>query len=139
LNNVLGVVHRGNLSLQLLELTFNQDLNGNGRIGPPHTDFVFDSPLTGSVKRIAHFNPSVDRIVLSATDFPHIRHIDGVLATGEFHVGPHATTAAQRILYHPATGYIDYHVLGGGPDGLIHFAYVSPHLALTHANFLVVA
>jgi hypothetical protein len=138
-SDTLGAVLGKNLSLQVLELTFNQNLNGDGRIGPPHTDFVFDSALTGSVKRIAHFNPSVDRIVLSVTDFPDLRHISGVLAAGEFHIGPHATTAAQRILYHPATGYIDYHVPGGGPNGLIHFAHVSPHLALTHVDFLVVA
>jgi len=137
--SIVTDVPGSNLTLQVLERTFNQDLNHDGRIGPPRTDFVFDSPLGGAVVSIRHFSPAVDRIVLSASDFRGIRPIDHVLAAVEFHVGPHATAAAQRILYHPATGYIDYHKIGGGPHGLVHFAHVSPHLDLTHADFLVVA
>src|SRR5690348_198711 len=39
-NEALGPVPGRNLSLQVLELTFNQDLNGDGRIEPPHTDLA---------------------------------------------------------------------------------------------------
>jgi hypothetical protein len=127
------------LTLKFLERTFNQDLNGDGRIGLPKTDFVFDTPPGGAVVSIPHFKPAVDRIVLAASDFPGVGPLDHTLAAVKFHVGGHATAPTQRIVYHAATGYIDYHTIGGGGHGLVPFAHVSQHLALTNADFLVVA
>jgi hypothetical protein len=137
--SIVTDVAANNLSLQVLELTFNKDLNGDGRIGPPKTDFVYDIPLGSSVDYFTNFNPAADRIVLSASDLPGIATIGSTLLQNEFHVGPKATAGSQRILYHPFTGFIDYHVINGGPTGLVHIAHVSPHLTLANLDFLVVA
>ena len=139
ISSIVSGVPGANLGLEVLERTFNQDLNRDGRIGPPRTDFVFDSPLTGQVVRIAHFNLAIDKIVLSATDFPGIQLIGHPLAAADFHIGAHATTGSQRIIYHSLSGFLDYHPAGSGPAGQIHFATVSPDLALVHTDFLVVA
>jgi hypothetical protein len=137
--SVFGAVPGNNLGLEVLELTFNQDLNGDARIGPPPTDFVFNSAIGGPARTLAHFNPTIDRIVLSATNFPGIGPIGQPLAAAEFHIGPQVPTAWQRIIYHPGFGFIDYHPTGSGSHEQIHFATVGTNLDLTHVDFLVVA
>ena len=103
------------------------------------TEFVFDSALTGKARKLHHFTPDIDKIVLSASDFPGIGHVGHELAAAEFHMGRHATKPWQHIIYNPHSGFLFYHPQGEGATAQTHFATVGHHLALTHADFLVVA
>jgi hypothetical protein len=103
------------------------------------TEFAFDSALTGKARKLHHFNADIDKIVLSASDFPGIRHVGHELAAAEFHIGRHATRPWQHIIYNPNSGFLFYHPHGEGATEQTHFATVGHHLALTHADFLVVA
>ncbi len=105
---------------------------GNG-----HDRFVFDSALSGQVDKINNFNPANDHIVLSASDFAGVGPIGHALAAADFHLGSHAQSASEFIVYNANNGFLFYDPHNGGPE--IHFATLSPHLALTHANFLVEA
>jgi hypothetical protein len=137
-SSIVGGVTGANLGLEVLERTFHQDLNGDGRIGPPATYFVFDSPPTGQVLRIAHFNLAANKIVLSAADFPGVGPIGHPLAAADFLIGS-LPTKASHIVYNPTSGFLDYHATGSGPHGLVHFATLSAHLAMVPSDFLVVA
>jgi Ca2+-binding RTX toxin-like protein len=113
----------------------NNSLTG----GPGSDRFVFESALAGQVDRITGFAPGVDKLVLSQTDFTGIGPVGHALAAADFRLGAHAVTAAQHILYDPASGFLYYDADGNGPTARMHFATLSAHLALTHADFLVVA
>jgi hypothetical protein len=105
----------------------------------PLTAFVFDSALTDKARTIHHFNPTIDRIVLSAADFPGIGPVGHDLSAAEFHIGRHATEPWQHVIYNPNSGYLFYHPHGEGAMEQTHFATLGHHLALTHTDFLVVA
>jgi Ca2+-binding RTX toxin-like protein len=130
----------------------NRIIDGNGTVvvhvgtgdntitGGPGTDrFIFESALTGQVDRITNFTPGVDKIVLSQTDFAGIGPVGHALAAADFRFGAHPTTASQHILYDPATGFLYYDPDGNGPQARMHFATLSSHLPVGHADFLVVA
>ena len=61
----------------------------------------------------------------------------GVLPVGLFHVGAGAHDASDRIIYDPVNGFLIYDGNGNHPGGATHFATLMPHLALTHADFLI--
>jgi Ca2+-binding RTX toxin-like protein len=107
--------------------------------GPGHDRFLFDSALVGQVDKIMNFGHGLDKIVLLATDFAGIGAASGTLAAADFHVGAHASSFLQHILYNPANGFLSYDPDGSGPLTPVHFATLSPHLALTHSDFLVAA
>jgi Ca2+-binding RTX toxin-like protein len=116
---------------------------GNDRlIGGPGADrFVFDSPLNPAtnVDTIVDLSPGIDKIVLSEASFAAIGPV-GHLAAARFHVGAHASTAWQRIIYNPNNGYLSYDQDGSGAGhAQIHFATVTPHLGLHSTDFLVAA
>jgi hypothetical protein len=105
--------------------------------GPGHDKFFFDDLLLfGQIDRFTNFDPSRDKFVLSESAFAGIGPIGGTLAATEFHIGAHAVTAAQHIIYNPSTGLI-YYQPDVGPE--VAFAKVGAHLALTHGDFLVEA
>jgi Ca2+-binding RTX toxin-like protein len=105
--------------------------------GPGHDRFFFDAPLAGQVDKITNFKHGLDKIILSATDFAGVGPV-GTLATADFHIGTHAATgSSQYIIYNPANGFVFYDPHDGSPQD--HFATLSPHLGLTHSDFLVAA
>jgi hypothetical protein len=107
--------------------------------GGSHADqFIFDAALAGQITKIFNFTPSQhDKIVLSEADFFHIG-AHGTLGAGFFSNGG-ATTANQHIVYVRSTGFLDYDSNGKAAGGLHHFATLTSHPVLTHADFLVTA
>jgi Ca2+-binding RTX toxin-like protein len=60
------------------------------------------------------------------------------MVTGSmFKLGPAATTAAHRIVYHQATGELFYDADGVGGAAQVKFAVIANHAQLSAANFLV--
>jgi Ca2+-binding RTX toxin-like protein len=112
--------------------TGNETLTG----GPGHDQFNFDSGAMGMVK-VTNFDLSRDTIGLSASSFTGIGVAGHHLAASEFHVGSHATAHAQHIIYNPDNGFLYYDADGSGPQAGIHFGTLSPHLALSHTDFLL--
>jgi Ca2+-binding RTX toxin-like protein len=105
-----------------------------------HDVFEFNSRLdpTVNLDMIVGFSPTRDKIELSQEVFHNINHF-GVLTAGEFHVGRHATTTAQRILYTPSNGHLYYDADGSGHhNSPVLFAVLTNHPTLTAADFLVV-
>jgi beta-glucanase (GH16 family) len=101
--------------------------------------FVFDNTPKGGVDRITHFNVATDRLVLSQADFPGLGEAGYPLAATHFYIGRHAAGLAQHIIYNPQTGFLYYDSDGSGVNFHIHFATMSPYLALVHTDFLVAA
>jgi hypothetical protein len=104
--------------------------------GAGHDQFFFDSPLTGQADKITNFSAARDKFVLSTAVFGGIGPV-GTLTADEFHVGARAATTSQCIIYNPRNGFVSYDAHDGSPQH--HFATLSPHLALTHGDFLVAA
>ena len=105
--------------------------------GRGHDQFFFEYPSTGQVEKITNFNPALDKIALSETAFAGIGTIGVPLAAADFHIGTHAKTLSQHIIYNPNNGFLYYDPDGSGAMPQIHFATVSHHLALIHGDFLV--
>ncbi len=105
-----------------------------------HDVFRFDSRLDSSVNldTIVGFSPTRDTIELSQLHFWHIDHF-GPLTPAEFHVGPHATTTAQRIIYNHGNGHLYYDADGSGHHySPVEFAVLAGHPALTASDFLLI-
>jgi len=62
----------------------------------------------------------------------------GGLAAERFVVGPAAQDASDNIIYNDVTGALSYDSDGNGAAAAIQFAQLSPGLALTNLDFLVV-
>jgi hypothetical protein len=120
--------------------------------GPGSDHFIFDSPLAGQIETITNFHPrgvhplrggKMDKIVLSETDFSGI--VPGpnghTLSPGEFFVDIAPKNGLTKIVYDSGNGFLYFSPVNesGLPQQHIHFATISPHLALTAADFLVVA
>jgi Ca2+-binding RTX toxin-like protein len=131
----------------------NDTLNGaagNDRlIGGPSNDvltggagqdtFQFDAPLSAStnVDRITDFNPLQDSCRLDGAVFTAFA-TSGPLGVGAFALGAVARDTTDRILYDQATGALRYDPDGTGPSAAVRFAMLSPGLAVTSADFVVV-
>ena len=113
--------------------------NSTFTAGPGHDSFIFDSFLFGQVEKITNFNPALDKIVLSEAHFPGVGPIGVPLPAADFHIGTHAVTGSQHIIYDANNGFLFFDPDGTGMDPQVHFATVSPHLALNHIAFLVEA
>jgi Ca2+-binding RTX toxin-like protein len=109
--------------------------------GPGHDRFIFDSLLAGQIEKITNFKHGLDKIVLSRADFSAIAPgaIGHALPVADFHIGTRGTTVSQHIIYDAKNGFLFYDPDGHGPQSQVHFATLSTHLALTHADFLVEA
>jgi Ca2+-binding RTX toxin-like protein len=105
--------------------------------GRGHDQFIFESGLAAQVDAITNFRHRADKIVLSETDFPGIGPINHRLAAADFHVGAHATTASQHIIYNAKTGFLFYDPNGSGPMPQVHFATIGNDLQ--HNDFFVIA
>lgn len=98
--------------------------------------FVFNTAPAGNVDTITDFIVVDDTIQLSLAVFSGLAA--GPLAGTAFSVGASATTAAHRILYNNANGQLLFDADGNGAGAAVHFATLTPGLAVTAADFLVV-
>ena len=107
--------------------------------GPGHDRFFFQfAPSSaGPIETITNFNVHADKIVLPQSGFAGIGPVGHPLAAADFHVGAHAKTMSQHIVYNAANGFLFYDPDGRGAQPQVHFATLSPHLALAPDDFLV--
>jgi Ca2+-binding RTX toxin-like protein len=105
--------------------------------GPGHDTFVFNTSLgPHHLDKVVNFSPAEDKIELARAVFTTLHA--GELASAAFWVGAKAHDASDRIIYNPTTGALFYDSDGNGPYAPVHFATLSPHLSLSHADFFVV-
>ncbi len=115
---------------------------GNDRLtgGAGFDKFVFDTALNpiSNVDRITDFSVPQDTIVLENAIFKGIAA--GTLTASAFvkNTTGLAADANDRIIYETDTGKLFYDSNGNAAGGSVHFATVSPNLALTNADFQVI-
>jgi Ca2+-binding RTX toxin-like protein len=117
----------------------NGGLGNDTLIGGAGQDaFLFNTALSAStnVDQLPDFLPVDDTLRLENAVFTALTST-GTLAATAFGVGPAATTAAQRILYDPATGALYYDPDGNGATASVRFATLTTKPTLTNADFVV--
>jgi hemolysin type calcium-binding protein len=82
-------------------------------------------------------DPVDDEIRLIGAAFPALATA-GALPASAFGLGTAATTAAVRILYDPATGFMRYDADGTGPTPSVRFGRLLNAPTVTRADFVVV-
>jgi serralysin len=140
LNNILS----GNSGANKLGGGDGDDmLYGKGGIdtltgGSGSDKFVFDTAL-GSIDKIADFSVTDDTIVLSKSIFAAASLNLGTLDASQFLTGASAGDASDRFVYNSSTGALYYDADGIGGAAQQQIATVSKLLALTAADFLLIA
>ncbi|WP_421760991.1 Ig-like domain-containing protein [Devosia sp.] len=140
LNNILS----GNAAANKLSGGNGDDtLYGKGGIdtltgGSGKDKFVFDTAL-GSVDKIVDFNATDDTIVLSKSIFAAASLNLGTLDASQFFTGASAGDASDRFIYNSSTGALYYDADGIGGAAQQQIATLSKGLALTAADFLLIA
>jgi serralysin len=106
--------------------------------GSGNDQFVFDTLLNAksNVDRITDFYVPGDQIVLENSIFTKLA--SGSLAASAFMIGSKALDVLDRIIYDSNSGALYYDADGSGQGSAVQFAWLSPKLALTAADFLVV-
>jgi Ca2+-binding RTX toxin-like protein len=135
--NATGNIVRGNAGNNVINGGGGRDtLTGLGG----QDSFLFDSALDAAVNLdvITDFNVADDTILLDQTIFSSSLGL-GSVAGSQFVIGTAALDANHRIIYNDATGAVLYDSDGTGETAAIQFAQLSPGLALTNFDFLVVA
>jgi Ca2+-binding RTX toxin-like protein len=99
--------------------------------------FTFNTQLdaASNVDIITDYNVAEDSFRVSST-YNGIGPA-GVLDAQSFRIGIAAADATDRILYDPASGFIQYDPDGTGIFSAILFARVTPGLAITNEEFLI--
>jgi Ca2+-binding RTX toxin-like protein len=95
--------------------------------------FVFHTNPSLVDDNIAGFKVHTDKIVLEHNVFTMLPR--GHLAAGDF-ANAAPTDASGQIVYDQATGDLSYYAHGNAGPG-IHFATLTNHAALTHADLIV--
>lgn len=108
--------------------------------GSGQDQFLFNTTLNAAtnVDKIKDFSVTDDTIALDQTVFSHISTL-GTLDPNAFYTGTSAQDSDDRIIYDSTTGNIYYDPDGNGSSAQVLFAHVTPGLALTNADFLIVA
>lgn len=93
----------------------------------------------GFIDRIKDFEPFDDTLVLPRSTFakfdrPGVEYV----GSDEFVVGAAAKDPNDFLIYNSNTGALFYDPDGDGPIAQVQFVKLSPGLALTAADFLVV-
>jgi serralysin len=116
--------------------TGNDTLNG----GTGADKFMFDAALgaTTNVDRISDFSIIDDTIGLDMSYFTKLTGT-GALAASAFYQGTGAHDADDRIIYDSAAGKLYYDADGTGVEAPVLFGLLGTGLALTSADFLVLA
>lgn len=104
--------------------------------GPGQDSFIFGK--LGAVDKIKDFNPFDDTIVLQRSTFSKFSAGHEYVLDTQFVVGPAAVDADDFLIYDFNTGELFYDPDGNGPIAQLKFVKLSPGLALTAADFLVV-
>ncbi len=100
--------------------------------------FIFDAvPAPGSIIAVTDFAPRKDIFHLSVDAFAAL--VKGKLPDSAFALGAAAADALDRIVYDVGTGVLRYDPDGAGGADAIDFALLSPGLALSHKDFVVIA
>jgi Ca2+-binding RTX toxin-like protein len=122
----------------------NNVLNGRGGndelTGRAGADsFLFNAPLdaASNVDVITDFDVADDTIVLENAVFTGL-NAGAPLGAMQFAIGAAAQDATDRIIYNDVTGDLLFDVDGVGGTAAVLFAEVSPGLALTNLDFLIV-
>ena len=100
--------------------------------------FLFNTALdaANNVDTITDFNVVADSILLDDVVFSAFAN--GPLAAERFVVGVAAQDASDNIIFNSGTGALYYDSDGNGAGAAIQFAQLTPGLALTHLDFVVV-
>ena len=143
-SHATGVVHGSDPALEALELSFQQDLNGDGRTGPEPAepglasavaaDALFIDDLA-SVQTVAHFDAAHDTLRLDHAVFAGLPlgQLDGSrLASGA------AFGSAAQLVYEAQTGALFYDGDGAGATAATKFAVLSDRPDLIASNVFVV-
>lgn len=132
------------LANRLLGNDGNETLDGKGGNdwltgGAGQDSFVFSTAPNASRNRdtIADFAVSEDRIVLDRQAFAGIGPAGG-LSGDAFQLGNAANSSGDRIVYDAASGALSFDADGLGGTAAVLFAKVTPGLALTHQDFVIV-
>jgi Ca2+-binding RTX toxin-like protein len=134
--NSSGNVARGNNGNNVINGgDGNDELTGLGG----SDSFLFDTALNAAVNvdAITDFSPEDDMILLDQDIFSSSLGL-GNISAGEFVIGTAALDANDRIIYDSITGALSYDSDGFGGTAAIQFAELSPGLALTLLDFVVV-
>lgn len=100
--------------------------------------FIFTAPATAANSdTIDDFNVPADTIQLDNAAFTALG-APGVLSGAAFFAGANAHDANDRILYDAKTGKLFYDADGTGNAAKILVATLDAHLAITHADFVVI-
>lgn len=106
--------------------------------GSGRDTFVFDTAANaGNIDRISDFNVVDDTIALSVSVFNKLQA--GSLSANAFFSGASAADAFDRLIYNSSTGALYYDPDGRGGAGQQQIATLSKGLALTSADFLLIA
>jgi Ca2+-binding RTX toxin-like protein len=106
--------------------------------GAGHDTIVFNVSLgSNNVITISDFDPASDQIALDHTIFTQLTTL-GELDPAAFASATNATTAAQHIIYDANSGFIYYDADGSNSSPEVLFAKVTPQLALTSHDFVIV-
>ena len=100
--------------------------------------FQFTAWFDGTYDTITDFVPGVDRISLESDRFYSLNEGDLVPSAFIASTSGQATKATHQIVYETDTGKLRFDSDGSGSVASIHFATLTPGLALTHEDFLVI-
>ncbi len=108
----------------------------NGRAG--NDSFVFDMPHDAgtNVDVIVDFSPVEDTFLLDHAVFTNSGL--GQLEESAFALGEIATNSAQRIVYDKVNGELSYDPDGVGGADQLQFASLTPQLAISSDDFIIV-
>ncbi|QHD69751.1 hypothetical protein GS397_23775 [Sphingobium yanoikuyae] len=99
--------------------------------------FLFTTPIgPSSIDTITDFSPVDDTIRLENDIFTGLPL--GLLRANAFTIGTAATDTLDRIIYNADTGALYFDVDGSGAAAAVQFASLTPHLAMTAGDFLVI-
>ncbi|WP_423069086.1 Ig-like domain-containing protein [Devosia sp. CN2-171] len=142
--NSLANVLTGNGGANVLSGSSGNDtLNGKLGIdtlsgGSGKDTFVFDTALgSTNIDRISDFNVTDDTIALSKSVFAALSL--GNLDVSSFFKGTAAADATDRLIYNSMTGALYYDPDGVGGVAQLQISTLSKSLALTAADFLIIA
>jgi len=110
--------------------------------GAGYDYFVFNTGLntTTNVDRITDFNVVQDAIRLDNAVMPGLGSHLGMLSSAAFWKSTTglAHDGTDRVIYETDTGWLNYDSNGSAAGGAVHIAQLSPNLALTYSDFLVI-
>jgi uncharacterized protein len=106
--------------------------------GGSNSDRFYLSNSAREFDTIIDFNPNVDKIVISKSEFS-LSQAPGTLDPGLFRTGTGATTASDRFIYDRIRGNLFYDADGTGSTAQIQIGQLFNRAALTSTDITVTA